>query len=335
MDNDRLSVAMTGPTGTFGFGLVPLLEAEPRIAKVVGIARRPFDPAEHGWTKMVYRQGDVRDQAALRDAYAGADVVVHLAFMITGNAPAKTIREINVGGTLNAFRAAREAGARRFAYASSVAAYGFHPDNPVGMTEEWPTRPAGRLFYAKEKAELERLLQEQAALVDEPALYLVRPPIVLGPHAMGAKDAVPAPLAGVGSAALSVLRRLPIPIPALAPDFPLQFIHEDDVGQALLKCVLADGPPGAYNIAGDGVLTGADIARELGLAPIPIPSRAVQAAARLASSLPRPRFVPPSAEWVEAVSQPSIMDTTKARKELGWSPRYSGLQALRATLGSE
>jgi nucleoside-diphosphate-sugar epimerase len=151
---------------------------------------------------------------------------------------------------------------------------------------------------------------------------------------MGAKDAVPAPLAGVGSAALGVLRRLPIPLPALAPGFPLQFIHEDDVGQALLRCVLGDGPPGAYNIAGDGVLTGADIVRELGLAPVPIPSRAVQAAARLATSLPRPPFVPPSADWVEAVTQPSIMDTTKARSELGWQPRYSGIEALRETLRS-
>lgn len=142
----RLSVAVTGPTGTFGFGLIPLLQSEERVGRIVGIARRPFDPREHGWTKMEYRQGDVRDAAALREGFAGADVVVHLAFMITGNAPAKTIREINVTGTLNAFKAARDAGAQRFVYASSVAAYGFHADNPVGMREDWPVRPADRLL---------------------------------------------------------------------------------------------------------------------------------------------------------------------------------------------
>src|SRR5688572_17052688 len=124
-----LTVAVTGPTGTFGFGLVPLLQDDDRVARIVGIARRPFDPQAHGWTKMTYRQGDVRDGAALEAAFAGADVVVHLAFMITGNAPRETIRAINVDGTLNAFRAAAAAGARRFVYASSVAAYGFHPDN--------------------------------------------------------------------------------------------------------------------------------------------------------------------------------------------------------------
>src|SRR3712207_8144468 len=92
-----LTVAVTGPTGTFGFGLMPLLQADDRIARIVGIARRPFDPDEHGWSKMEYRRGDVRDPAALEEAVAGADVVVHLAFMITGNASRETIREIKIG----------------------------------------------------------------------------------------------------------------------------------------------------------------------------------------------------------------------------------------------
>src|SRR5215207_6498194 len=121
-----LTVAVTGPTGTFGFGLMPLLQADGRISRVVGIARRPFDPAEHGWTKMEYRRGDVRDPAALEEAFAGADVVVHLAFLITGTASRDTIRAINVDGSLNVLRAAAAAGVDRFVYASSVAAYGFH-----------------------------------------------------------------------------------------------------------------------------------------------------------------------------------------------------------------
>jgi len=156
-----LTVAVTGPTGTFGFGLMPLLQADERVSRIVGIARRPFDPSEHGWTKMEYRRGDVRDVAALEQAFAGADVVVHLAFLILGGSKEQT-RSINVEGTLNAFRAAATAGVQRFVYASSVAAYGFHADNPVGMTEDWPTRPAQRLFYSQEKAELEHLLQEEA-----------------------------------------------------------------------------------------------------------------------------------------------------------------------------
>jgi nucleoside-diphosphate-sugar epimerase len=330
--HEPLSVAVTGPTGTFGFGLIPLLEAEPRVKRIIGIARRPFDPAEHRWTKMEYRQGDVRSQDALRDAFAGADVVVHLAFLISGNAPADTIRQINVDGTLNAFRAAREAGAERFVYSSSVAAYGFHRDNPVGITEQWPVRGSERLFYPREKAELELALERESKEAEKPALYLLRPPIVLGPHAVGAKAALPGLATGRAKRAFDALKRVPLRLPIPAPNIPFQFIHEDDVGQALLKCILGDGPPGAYNIAADDVLTGADLVRELGLAPIPVPGRFVHTAARVAAAIPK-RGLPPGVDWVEALTYPAIMDTTKARQELGWRPRHTALEALRATLG--
>src|SRR5215208_3975409 len=168
----NLTVAVTGPTGTFGHGLMPLLQSDERIARIVGIARREFDPLTEGWSKMEYRRGDVREPEALEQAFQGADVVVHLAFMITGTASRETIRAINVEGTLNTFGAAAAAGARRFVYASSVAAYGFHPDNPVGMTEDWPARPAARLFYAREKAELEHLLKSEAGRHPGLGLYL-------------------------------------------------------------------------------------------------------------------------------------------------------------------
>jgi nucleoside-diphosphate-sugar epimerase len=324
-----LTVAVTGPTGTFGAGLIPQLQGDDRIARIIGIARRPFDPAERGWSKMEYRQGDVRDPVALREAFSGADVVVHLAFLITGNASRETTRAINVDGTLNVFRAAAAAGAQRFVYASSVAAYGFGADIPDRISEDWPTRPAHRLFYAQEKAELEALLEEESAEHPELALYLLRPPIVLGPNAVGAKDVLPGPLAPLGRRLFGRPRRLPFPVPVIAPQHPLQFIHEDDVGRALLLCVVAAGPPGAYNIAGDGIVTTVDVVREFGALPIPVPAAPGQAAARAVSRLP---FLPPAAEWVEAASRPVIMDTSRAREQLGWRPRYSGLEALRATL---
>ena len=324
-----LTVAVTGPTGTFGAGLIPLLQGDDRITRIIGIARRPFDPAERGWTKMEYRQGDVRDEDALREAFDGADVVVHLAFFITGNASRQTTRAINVDGTINAFRAAAAAGAQRFVYASSVAAYGFAADIPDRIDEDWPTRPAARLFYAQEKAELESLLDDEAREHPELALYVLRPPIVLGPNVVGAKDLLPGPLAPLGRRLFAQPRRLPFPVPLFVPQHPMQFIHEEDVGRALLLCVVAAGPPGAYNIAGDGIVTAVDVAREFGALPIPLPAAAGQAAARAMSRLP---LLPPSAEWVEAATRPVIMDTRRAKNELGWQPRYSGLEALRDTL---
>ncbi|MGY1615584.1 NAD-dependent epimerase/dehydratase family protein [Geodermatophilus sp. SYSU D00691] len=326
-----LTVAVTGPTGTFGAGLVPLLEAEPRVRRVIGLARRPFDPAERGWTKMEYRRGDVRDPDSLAEAFRGADVVVHLAFLITGTASRRTTRAINVEGTLNTFRAAADAGARRFVYASSVAAYGWHRDNPERISEDWPVRPADRLFYAQEKAELEDLLEGEAAAAPQLALYLLRPPVVLGPNVVGGKDLLPGPLAPLGRRLFARPRRLPVPVPVVVPELQLQFVHEDDVGRALLLCVLGAGPPGAYNIAGDGILTAADVAREFGALPIGVPPGPAQLAARAVARLP---FLPPAGEWVEAASRPVLMDTSRARQQLGWRPRYTGLEALRATLGS-
>ncbi len=325
-----LTVAVTGPTGTLGFGLIPLLEADNRVARIVGIARRPFEPAAYGWTKMKYERGDVRDPEALQAAFGGADVVVHLAFLVTGAASAEAIRSVNVEGTLNAFRAAAAAGTRRFVYSSSVAAYGFHADNPVGMTEDWPVRPAARLFYAQEKAELERLLRDEAAArPGGPALYLLRPSVVLGPHAVGAKGQLPGPLAPLGRLLARQAGRLPVPVPVLVPALPLQLVHEEDLGQALLRCVVAAGPPGAYNIAADGIITATDIAREAGLLPLPLPVGAAQFVARAMAALP---FLPPVAQWVEAASHPAIMDTARAKQELGWVPRFTALEALRDTL---
>jgi nucleoside-diphosphate-sugar epimerase len=329
---EGLTVAVTGPTGTFGSALLPLLEAEPRVAQVVGIARRPFDPAARGWSKLTYVRGDVRDVGTLRAAFEGADVGVPLAVVITGAGGRERTRRVNVEGTRNVLDAAAAVGAARFVYASSVAAYGFHPDNPVGMTEDWPTRPARRLFYAREKAELEAAMAERTGGPDR---YVLRPPIVLGPHAVGAKQLLPRRLQALVErvpTALGALRALPVGLPVPVPAVPLQVIHEDDVASALLHCVLGSGPPGAYNIAAEPVITARDVARELGLVPLPLPTGPVRRAARAASAVPLPSLVPAAVEWLEVLGHPVIVDTARARAELGWVPRHGALDAVRATL---
>jgi nucleoside-diphosphate-sugar epimerase len=115
----------------------------------------------------------------------------------------------------------------------------------------------------------------------------------------------------------------------LVPDLPLQLVHQEDVAEALRLCVVGDGAPGAYNIAADDVVTLVDIARELGLRPIPVPAQPVAAAARAVARLP---YLPSLAQWVEVVSHPAIMDTTRARAELGWAPRHTAIDSLREML---
>lgn len=326
-----LVVAVTGPTGTLGSALLPRLEADERVARVVGVARRPFDPGAHSWHKMAYRRGDVRDPGALDAAFAGADVVVHLAFLVLGTGSRATVRAVNVDGTLNVLDAAARAGARRFVYASSVAAYGFHPDNPIGMSEDWPVRPAAHFFYAREKAELEQRLAARAAAHPGLDVFVLRPSIVVGAHTVGAKAPVPGAVASAGRALGGIARRWPVPVPV--PDLPVQLVHEDDVARALVLCTVGAGPPGAYNLAGDGVVTAADLVRELGPVPVTVPRPLVAVAARTLTALAALPLVPPIVSWAEVLTHPAVMDTAKARRELGWRPRYSGRQALLAALG--
>src|SRR3982751_6683371 len=156
-----MTIAVTGPTGD------------------LGMARRPFDPGSQGWKKTEYRQGDVQDQASVRDAVKGADVVVHLAFTVI-EASAKSW-SINVDGSRNVFEAAVDAGAERLCYASSVAAYGFHGDNPDWLTGDVPPRGTESMPYSHQKAEVEKVLGEVLMKSQKTGAWVFRPCIVAGP----------------------------------------------------------------------------------------------------------------------------------------------------------
>src|SRR6266480_791811 len=151
MPSDGLTVAVTGPTGDLGIAIVDGLERARRVKRVVGMARRPFDPSGLGWKKTEYRQGDVTEESSVRDLVKGADVVVHLAFAILSAGDAT--RQLNVQGSRHVFEASAKAGVERILYASSVAAYGFHEDKPDWLTEDVAARGLPENHYWQQKAE--------------------------------------------------------------------------------------------------------------------------------------------------------------------------------------
>ena len=330
MVEQSLRVAVTGPTGTFGFGLMPLLEADDRIGDIIGIARSSFDPAEHGWSKMTYRPGDVRNPTELAEAFDGADVVVHLAFAITGSPKDPTTHAINVDGTMNAFRAAAAAGAKRFVFASTISAIGFDPDMPSGVTEEWMPRPVRFFDYARQKADLERALFEFQAANPGIELYVLRTPGVMGPHLTGHKSS------GRGLQRLRAFiernRRLPFRIPMPVPRFQTQAIHEDDVGSAFVQCILGAGEPGVYHICSDGVISSEDIVRIFGFRPVPFGRTFFHRAMSRVAAATRYRVVPDFAAVAELYSVPLIMDCTKAKQQLGWTPKWTVIDTYLDTL---
>jgi nucleoside-diphosphate-sugar epimerase len=316
-----VTVAVTGPTGEIGTAFVRSLERSRDVGRIVGMARRPFDAASHGWKRTEYRRGDVLDRAAVDGLVAGADVVVHLAFVVVKASSGTS--DVNIEGSRNVFEAAVAAGAKRLVYASSVAAYGFPEDLDGLITEELPARGHERHPYSAHKAQVERVLAE-ALGGGETQAWVFRPCIVAGPEATMLVDQA------------RWVERLPSPLRELAgrvgalPDsgVPFQLVHHDDVATALRAGVLGRGEPGAYNLAGPGEITLRDVADALGYHTIPVPSMAIEAAADVIARLP---FVPAEATWIEALRRPVLMDTGKARRLLRWRPRHDARETLAAT----
>jgi nucleoside-diphosphate-sugar epimerase len=324
-----LAVAVTGPTGEIGKPLLSELERRSEVGCVVGMARRPFDPADEGWAKVSYRRGDILDRGSLAALFDGADVAVHLAFAIFGSR--EETRKVNLEGTRNVFEVAIKSGVKRLVYASSVAAYGFHLDNPQPLTEDVPPRGSESFYYSAQKAELEGLLDE-LLLGSGVDAYVFRPCIVAGPRAtmlieqtvaaMRPVDPVPALRKGI--------EKIPLVKPLLPdPGMPLQLVHHDDVARAMAAAICGDGPPGVYNLAGEGEIGVADIARELGWRSIAVPVPAVNAGSAVARRL---TFASSKLEWATALDTPVLMDTTKARRDLDWQPQHDAAETLRETV---
>jgi len=324
-----LTVAVTGPTGEIGLAFLQALERSDRVTEVRGMARRPFDPGSRGLSKTKYVQGDVLDREAIDRLVDGADVVVHLAFLIFGDP--KQSREINLTGSRNVFEATAAAGAERLVYTSSVAAYGFHESNPLPLHEDLGPAGTEDFYYSAQKAELEATLRE-ALEGTEVASYVFRPSIVGGPESPALVTNVP--YIGTPSALPGVLRslidRIPQPSPViLDPGTPMQIVHADDVADALVKAVEGQGSPGYYNLAADGEFTMNDLARELGWSCVPVPDVAVDLTAELVKRLPA---MPSQAAWIQTARIAVVMDTTRAREVLGWEPKHNAMATLHATV---
>jgi nucleoside-diphosphate-sugar epimerase len=324
-----LTVAVTGPTGEIGRAVIGALERSREVARVLGMARRPFDPSERGWKKFFYRRGDVLDRDQVDALVDGADVVIHLAFIIMGR-PEES-REVNFEGSRNVFEATRAAGAKRLVYTSSVAAYGFHSDNPQPLTEDVPARGTDSHPYSAQKAEVEALLARTLADSATDA-YVFRPCIVAGPDAPLLIDSLPYTQISerLPGPVLNLLDGVPILRPVLPdPGVPFQLVHHDDVASAIRAAALGRGKPGVYNLAGPGQLTVTQLADELGWYSMPVPELAVDAVAEMIGRL---SFLPAQAQWVSAFREPVIMDTAKARRELRWRPEHHALSTLRETI---
>jgi UDP-glucose 4-epimerase len=326
MTSTGLTVAVTGPTGDLGLSIVDALERSRAVKQILGMARRPFDPAERGWRKTEYRQGDVTDADSVRGLVKDAHVVVHLAFAILGASDAT--HDLNVQGSQRVFEESVKAGTERICYASSVAAYGFHDDNPDWLTEDVPARGSPEHPYSRQKAEVEQVLAATLLNRRRTIAYVFRPCIVAGPEARTMIQEIP--YFRLGEAMPDVVLRLLSSVPALKPVIPdpgarFQLVHSEDVARAFVAGVRGVGEPGPYNLAAGGTLTFSHLASALGWYSVPIPKMAVEATADIAARLP---LVPESVGWLHSVRKPVLMKTDRAKTHLKWRPQHTARRTL-------
>ena len=306
-------IVVTGATGNVGTSVVCALADDPRVTEIVGIARRLPDwhPPKTRWVSADVARDD------LSALFAGADAVIHLAWLIQPSRDAAELERVNVHGSRRVFEAAATSGVRALVHASSVGVYSPGPKDRA-VDESWPRDGVQSLFYARHKAEVERMLDQFEAQL---RVVRLRPGLIFkreaGPEIrrLFAGPFLPAWLLKPG--------RLPVlPLP---DRLVVQCVHGADVAEAYRLAALSPDARGAYNIAADPVLDPDALARVLGARRVRVPERPVRA---LAAATWHARLQPAPPGWLDLGLEVPVMDTRRAREQLGWTPRRGAAESL-------
>jgi UDP-glucose 4-epimerase len=310
-----MKIVITGATGNVGTSVIESLAEDPAVTEIVGLARRKPD-LSFDKTRLV--SADVtRDD--LERHFAGADAVVHLAWLIQPERNPKLLEAVNVQGSRRVFEAAIAAGVPAIVHASSFGVYAAGPkDRPVG--EGWSTAGIPTSLYSCQKSIVERHLDEIER--EHPSLRVVRlrtglvlkRPAASELHRNFLGRFVP----------MWLFRKRLI---AVVPDIPqlrVQALHGTDVGRAYRQAILSD-VRGPFNIAADPVLDADVVARLFGARKVRMKARTLR---RLVVASYRLHLQQTSPGLIDMALQLPIMDITRAHEELGWHPQTSATEAL-------
>jgi UDP-glucose 4-epimerase len=313
-----MKVVITGAAGRLARVLIPRLLADPHITAIHGVDLKPLPFAAD--PRLIPVQADIRD-AACAEQFERADVLIHMAFVLMGGGLGRarhdreTVRAINVAGSRHVIDTAMEACVERVVFVSSAAVYGAWPDLPNPVSEDTPLRPLPGFAYGEDKAAVEAWLDSLEAKFPHLHLIRLRPHAIVGPHAH--------PL-------LNRLLHQPF-VPALPRPLPLtQCVGEDDVAHAI-HLSLRSAARGAFNLATDPPMSLKAMIRANRRFTIPVPLSLISAAHRLAW------WVTPTAGepgWIDGLRHSLVLDTQRARDELGWTARRDTRQCLKWEVGS-
>jgi nucleoside-diphosphate-sugar epimerase len=310
-----MRVVVTGATGNVGTSVLAALEREPRVTEIVGLARRV--PESPSLPKVRWRQADVT-VTPLAPIFEGADAVVHLAWAIQPSHDEEAMEAVNVLGSQRVFGAAAQAGVGALVHASSVGVYSPGPKDRE-VDESWPADGIPTSSYSRHKARVERLLDDLSA-GSRMRVVRLRPGLIFKAEAAREIHRY-----FIGPLLPGMLLR-----PRLIPFVPdvarlrFQAVHADDVGEAYRQAVVGQAD-GAFNIAAEPTIGPPELASLLHARRLPLPAKVLRAAA---SATWRARLQPADPGWIDLALGVPLMDTGRARRELGWEPRKTSLDAL-------
>jgi len=310
-----MRVVVTGASGNVGTSVLEALGAEPQVKEIVGIARRV---PEVEMPKVEWVGADVVSDA-LEPIFDGADAVIHLAWAIQPSRDEAVTARINVEGSRRVFEATAAAGVPALVHASSVGAYSPGPKQRQ-VDESWPVDGIETSFYSRHKAACEDLLDDLERRAAELRIVRLRPGLIFKAEAASEIRRL---FAGPFLPGFLVQKRL-VPLIPRVPRLRFQAVHSRDVGEAYRQAVVCD-VSGAFNIAAEPEIGVAELCEFFGARSFPLPAGALRGAASLSWKL---RVQPSPPGWIDLALGVPMMDTSRAREELGWEPAISSLDAL-------
>ena len=295
------------------------LAAEPGVTSITGICRRLPDAA---FDKLEWARADITADA-LEPLFAGADAVIHLAWAIQPSRDGAALEATNVEGTRRVLGAAAAAGVGAFIHASSVGAYSPGPSQGA-VDESWPTDGIPTSFYSRHKAAAEKMVATFAEEHPRTRVAVLRPGLIFKREAASEIGRYFAGPFFPGS----LLRPGLLPLLPGVSGLRFQAVHTDDVAEAYRLALTSDAK-GAFNIAAPPVLGTATVAAVLRARELPLPPGALRPLAGLTWRL-RAQPTPPG--WLDLAVGTPVLDTSRARSELGCEPRHTAVEALEELL---
>ena len=309
---------ITGGSGYIGGRLIDELSQRDETELVVIV---DVNAPKRQWPKTQFVKGDVRDRKSIQGLLEShkVDALVHLAFILNPIRDEAMMYDVDVNGTQMVLQAAADAGTQQVLVTSSATAYGAFPDNPKPIAEDWPVRGAPDFSYAKDKADADRICQLWALQHPDRVMTIVRPCIVMGPS--------------VDNYLVRAFVNNPF-VPILdGVDEEFQLVHEDDVVSALFA--LLDGKKeGAFNLAGDGLLTWRGAAELIGKKTREVSLRNMKRFNGALWRLRVPRTEAPAGN-LDFIRYPWVVSTEKLKSETDWQPKFDTLETLKVTMRAQ